>query len=160
RGILALGVLGAPGAESYLGELLLRSPRGAPEAMAAALALGLLPDDVPTPAVDEYVREVRGSSYRLQRDTLSALLYGLGEAAHPSRMGGVAEVLDDVSNRELGVRCLALRALARVPDALAAADVPRWLRSDYAEERAAALAALAATGHAPDAATVALVEQL
>ena len=78
RGILALGYLAAPGAEFFLGEVLLKSKgsRRGPEPAAAALALGLLPDEHPAPAIDTYLRQVRGGSYRKHRQTLAALLLG------------------------------------------------------------------------------------
>ncbi|MEM7202153.1 MAG: HEAT repeat domain-containing protein [Planctomycetota bacterium] len=142
RGIVALGYLAAPGAEAFLGKVLLDSGRPEHERAAAAMALGLLPDDHSTPALDEYLLSVRGGSYRRHRGVLAALLSGMVREPHPSKAQAVMQLLLDQANREQELRRLGSRLLEHTPSALGFGELRDWLRSSDATDRLAAIEAL------------------
>lgn len=142
RGLVALGVLGAPGAETLLGDVLLRPGRETPDRSAAALGLGLLPDSFPAPAIERYLNRVDGGSYRKHHDTLTSLLVGFSIAPHPSRAPSLVALLEDDANRDPDVHRLALRALAHVPGGLPDTDLAEWLTSRHESARLGMLEAL------------------
>lgn len=139
RGILALGILAAPGAESYLSDLLRRTHWRDPERAAAALALGLIPADASEGAIRSFLRRVGESSYRRHRGAIAALLLGIGEAPDAAHDAALRGLIGDRSNREPELRRLALRAL-RHPSA---DEALHWLDSRHESERLGALEALA-----------------
>ena len=137
RAILGLGYLAAPGAESFLGNTLERAEDEA-ERAAAAMALGLLPDGEPVPAVDRFLAMIRGSSYRRHRATLTGLLFGLSQRPHPSRADGLRFLLADSSNRDAALRRLVVNTI--VPErSLDEVEVTGWLESREALERLAGI---------------------
>lgn len=148
RGIVALGYLAQPSADACLGELLLRSPHHVPERAAAALAVALLPDALPIPALDDYFREVDSGSYRRHRDVLAALFSGFVQEPHPSRGPAMVAMLLDDANRDPELRRLAMTALSANPTQLERADLPRWLASPREPERIGALTAAVRAGSA------------
>ncbi len=145
RGIIALGYLGAPGAESFLGQLLRKAPRRSPERAAAALALGLLPDQTPVPALHRHLEEA-SSGYKAHLDTLKAWLAGVGQEAHPSFGTRVQSILEDDSNRYPDLRRLAMRALATMPDRFAQFELSMWLESPKVQDRIGAIDAAIQSG--------------
>jgi len=157
KGIVALGVLGSPGAETVLGELLLAPGPPSPDRDAAALSLGLLPDSFPVPAIERYFNRVDGGSYRKNHDTLSSMLVGLSLAPHPSRVPTLARLLDDAANRDPRLRRLAMLALAANPDALPQIETAEWLGSKHEDERLGALEAIEATGEDPGQEAIKLI---
>jgi hypothetical protein len=143
RAIVALGYLAAPGSDSFLGDLLL-SPgsRDPARAAAAALALGLFPDDRPAPAVDRFLQRVNGGSYKRLHASLMALLGGYMQEPHPSRAPALLALLEDDANKDPTLHRLALLALAPLPGTLPRADLGTWLESRDDLDRLGALEAL------------------
>ncbi len=142
RGILAMGILGSPGSESFLGDLLLDAPRGTPEQTVAALSLGLLPDTDSAPAIDAFFQKIQGGSYKRNAELLSALLYGLSKGSHPSKLPFIQRLLDDASNKIPELRRLAIAVLANVPDSLDSEETSSLLHSSMAEDRIGILNAI------------------
>lgn len=143
RGILALGVLGAPGAEEFLGELLRQAPRNAPERLVAALALGLMPDELSSPTFFRHLRRLRGGSYRRHAPELIALLAGLSTGPRPAKAGALLDLLDDAANKDPALRRLAIRLAASIPGALDRARVEALLASRDPADRCGVLEAMA-----------------
>ena len=144
RGIIALGYLAAPGSEPFLTEQVNDSgTRARPEGIAAAFALGLLPDEQAPAAVTGYLMRFLGSSFKRQRDVLLALLAGLAGHDPVTQQRGLLALLDDAANRDPVVRQALLQVLARIPGALAPERVEAALLRGSAEERRAVLEALA-----------------
>ncbi len=146
RGILAVGLLGAPGAVSFLSAVLDGARTSDPEAAVAAFGLGRQPGSVPTPSVDAWLGGVHGSSYRRMRDPLAALLAGLAILPHPEKVTALSMLLTDAANREDVLLALATRALVA-----AGAPLDRsatWARVEDRSDllRCEALAALTAAG--------------
>jgi hypothetical protein len=143
RGILALGILGAPGSEVLLGSVLQGgATQVGPDCMAAALALGLLPEGHPAHAVDEYLVRFRRSSYRRQRDVLASMLVGMTRDQRPSRVTALRSLLEDDANRDVGLRTLIIQILVAVPGALDEEEVDGLLASPREEELTALLGSL------------------
>jgi hypothetical protein len=141
RGIVAVGMLGVPGAEAFLGDLLLRPKHRGVDDVAAALGLGLLPPDLPAPAIDRYLASLRGGAYQREAATLSALLYGFAVHPHPERRTVLRQLIEDASNREGRVLRLAHLALARMGDVPSLEELRDGLRDDRPALRLAALEA-------------------
>lgn len=129
RAILALGMLGAPGAEAFLGRLLVDSDPDE-DAELAAFALGLLDDAQPVPAIDALLRRVQGGSRRRFGPALGALLAGLGTAPHPSRAVWLREVRDDPTSRSDALVVLAQAALDHCDQPLTRAEALAFLDHD------------------------------
>ncbi len=143
RGILALGILGAPGAEALLGEVLVdATTRVGPASMAAALALGLLPEEHPAHAADEYLSRFRRSNYRRQRDVLASMLVGLTTGVRQSKATALRVLLEDDAVNDGELRSLIVHVLVPVPDGLDEEEVEELLNSTREEERRAVLQAL------------------
>ena len=147
RGILAVGLLGAPGAESFLSALLNDAATPEADAAIAAYGLGLQPTSVPNPSVDAWLGGARGRGYKRLRDPLAALLAGLLTSPHPEKIIGVRSLRSDDANREDALLVLAGRALAAAGEPMEPAQAWRELtdRSDLV--RVEAVRALA--GHTP-----------
>ena len=158
RAILALGALAAPGADSELGAIL--ADRDAPDLIreAAVYALGSLPDDRPTPAVDAFLARIGGGSHKRHRDTLAALLAGLQCTPHPLRRAQIDAILQDDSVRDAGLIALALDTLRSAGGTLRADDVRRLLGMRDDAIRLAVLRSL--QGTPPGAELHAELEQL
>ncbi|MEZ5965302.1 MAG: hypothetical protein R3F56_15825 [Planctomycetota bacterium] len=139
RAILAVGRLGAPGAEAFLGRILHDAPPDAADAALAAFALGALSDQVPTPAIDGLLERVQGGSRRRNLPLLTSLLGGLASREHPARVTALRGLRDDEVNRDEVVPLLAQAALGRSGVPLDAPQRERWLASDSARMRTAAL---------------------
>ncbi len=143
RGILALGILGAPGAEALLGEVLVAATtRVGPASMAAALALGLLPEGHPAHAADEYLSRFRRSNYRRQRDVLASMLVGLSTGVRQSKATALRVLLEDAAINDGELRSLIVHVLVPVPNGLDEDEVEGLLNSTREEERRAVLRAL------------------
>ncbi len=128
RGIIALGEIGAPGAEHALGTILESTRPNEPENHAAAYALGLLPPGQPNPAVDAYFERIQGGSYRRHRNSLSALIYAFTGDKHPGYVLRIKDILEDASNKDRGLRLLAFEFLRRQPKGLSAEELEDLLR--------------------------------
>lgn len=139
RGILAVGRLGAPGAESFLGRVLRDAESDAPEAVIAAFALGALRDAVPAPAIDALLVRVQGASKKRSLPVVSALLAGLATHAHPSRVTAMLGLRDDEANRGDTIVLLAQAALAKAGQVPSRARVTKWLEADSVGLRLLAL---------------------
>jgi hypothetical protein len=150
RGILALGFLAAPGSETTLRELLAGSAtRVRPEGIAAAFALGSMPDAAAPAATTDCLARFLGSNMKRQRDVLIALLGGLGGHAPVLQQRGLLLVYDDSANRDPQVRAVLVLVMARIPATLTPARIEHALRTGGAEERRAALQACAGTIEPP-----------
>lgn len=160
RAIVALGYLGAPGSESFLGDLLLRPGRLESERPAAALALGLLPDHHAAPAVDQFLQRVNGGSYRRHHASLMALLGGFCQEPHPSRAQLLLSLLQDSANRAPEVHRVTMMALAPLPGTLAQADLSHWLDSRHDGDRLGALDAMRRAGATLEPDQIANVERM
>lgn len=142
-GLLALGHAAPPGAEVLIGHAFEEADDGGTDQVAAAYALGLLPDPQPVPALDRYIARVDGGNYRRHRDRLASVLLGLGETPHPSRRASLQRLLEDAANRDGGLRALAIRALGRAGDAPDAEELDERLDAEWPEVRLATLDELA-----------------
>lgn len=147
-GLIALGKIASPGSEVVIGRVFESADDDDLERMAAAYALGLLPDERPAPAVDRYLARVEGSGYRRHRDTLAALVLGHTQTPHPTRRASLQSLLDDDSNQDAGLRALAVLALRNAGEQLTAEQVDQQLDSEWPLVRLATVRALAAR---PDA---------
>lgn len=140
RGLLALGLLGAPGCEHVLREQIEgSSTRPQPEGVTAAFALGRLPDAHAPALVSDQLGRVLGASFKRQHDVLLALVLGLTTHAAQAQRLALLQLLDSASLRELDLRIAVLQALARIPNGL---DRDRWsalMAKGSAEERRAVL---------------------
>lgn len=143
RGILALGVLGAPGTEEFLGGLLGETSPKSAERFAAALALGLLPDELSSPTFFRRMRRLRGGSYQRHAPELTALLAGLTTGRHPSKAGALRDLLDDAANKDPTLRRLAIRLLAAMSGTLDRARIETLLTSRNRGDRLGILEAMA-----------------
>ncbi|MHC5065363.1 MAG: HEAT repeat domain-containing protein [Planctomycetota bacterium] len=142
RGILSVGFLAAPGAEDFLGKVLEESDLGSAEHMAAALALGAIPDDHPTPAIDSYLAVAIGGSYRRHGPSLCALLYGLSLSPHPSRRHVLETLMGDASNRDELLRGMTVMAMAEISPDLVLENMADLLRDRSESTRLASLQAI------------------
>lgn len=139
RGILAVGRLGAPGAQSFLGKVLDSHGEDSPEAAAAAFALGTLEDHVTAPAVDALLARLQGGSRKRLAPLLRSLLGGLASRPHPSRTVAMRSLRDDEANRGDTTFVLAQAAL-RTAGVLPSRElVNEWLHADLPAVRLAAL---------------------
>lgn len=151
RGIVALGHLAVPGTEVLLERILLAgATRPTADTLAAALALGMLPEDHAPSAVSGHLNRFLQSSYKRQRDVLLALLCGLGSRSATNQQRAMLGLLDDAANRDPRVRGGLLLALSRIEGALPADRIQRVLQHGAAEERTAALMALLQREPEPD----------
>lgn len=145
RGILALGYLGEPAAVGALEALLTESNnRVRPRGVAAAFALGLLPDQAAAAAVANRLLHSQEANQKRQRDVTLALLVALASRAPVAQKASLLQLHADDSLRDPTVRSLLVAALARVPGAIAPTRLPALLAAAAAEERRALLAAIAA----------------
>lgn len=145
RALIAYGILAADGADAELGKRLL--DREAPESLrvAAAFALGCLPDSQPSPSIDRYLGRAEGGSRRRHRDTLIALLAGLQRAPHPQRLAQIDALLHDASIKDPAVLGLALAAQRRAGGSPGTDEVVRLLALRETTIRIAAIEAVAAS---------------
>jgi hypothetical protein len=145
RALIAYGILAADGADAELGKRLL--DREAPESIrvAAAFALGCLPDSQPSPSIDRYLGRAEGGSRRRHRDTLIALLAGLQRAPHPQRLAQIDALLLDASLKDPAVLGLALAAQRRAGGSPSTDEVVRLLALRETTIRIAAIEAVAAS---------------
>lgn len=151
RGLVALGLLGAPGAEHHLGTILEQSlTRARPDGVAAALGLGLLPESSAAPAVGRYLAHFQRSSYRRQQEVLAALLVGMSTRPQAARAPALRLLLDDAANRDPTLRGMLVELLGTAPGALDDELAQGLLQRGSEPERAAALAALLARPGEPD----------
>jgi HEAT repeat protein len=140
RGLLALGLLGAPGCEHVLREQIeASSTRPQPEGVTAAFALGRLPDAHAPALVSDQLGRVLGASFKRPHEGRLALVLGLTTHAAQAQRLALLQLLDSASLRELDLRIAVLQALARIPNGL---DRDRWsalMAKGSAEERRAVL---------------------
>ncbi|MBK8977292.1 MAG: hypothetical protein IPM29_15380 [Planctomycetes bacterium] len=130
RGLLAVAVLAAPGAEATLGAVFDDAdPRDALRHV-AAFALGLLPEDHLAPALDRYFATLRGANHTRERDTVASVLIAATLQPRRDRRVVLETALTDPSHRDPRVPATALRALAALPDGLAVVDWAALLDSD------------------------------
>lgn len=147
RGILAVGLLGAPGAEAFLSAVLNDGATPEADAAIAAYGLGHQPASAPNPSVDAWLGGARGRGYKRLRDPLAGLLAGLITSPHPEKVIAVRSLRSDEANREDALLVLAGRALAAAGEPMDPGQAWRELtdRSDLV--RGEAVRALA--GHTP-----------
>jgi hypothetical protein len=138
-GIVALGIHGGPGAASVLIELLDGSRRDAPERVCAAFAIGLLPPGQMQPRLAEYLSRLNGSNLRREHDVLAALFAGATVQPQPSWRTALRDILIDEANKAVDLKVQILRALARIPEALDAAEIEALLEAEDPKLRAALL---------------------
>lgn len=140
RGLLAVGLLGAPGCEHLLREQIdASSTRPQPEGVTAAFALGRLPDTHAPALISDQLGHVLGASFKRQHDVLLALVLGLTTHPANAQRAALRQLLDSPSLREADLRIALLQALARIPNGL---ERDRWaalLEKGTTEERAAVL---------------------
>lgn len=142
RAILALGLLGAPGAEVFLGDLLKKARPHSIERLLAALAMGMLSEATATPALDEFLHQMQGDSIKRHRDALACALLGLASAAHPAKMQGLRDLLEDAAIKDPVVRQLLIQSMATVPSPENGSMFQELLEGAPAEVTIAALQAL------------------
>lgn len=143
RAILAVGLLGSPGAEVFLGDLFESSRPRSVERLLAALALGMLPDGTAAPALDRFLNRVQGGSIKRNRDALACLLLGLSCGEHPSKMEALRALLGDAAIKDLSIRQLLIHAMAHVPSPENVALLLKLLDQAGADVAVAALTVLA-----------------
>ncbi|HLQ38925.1 MAG TPA: hypothetical protein VK348_14040 [Planctomycetota bacterium] len=142
RGLVALGLLSVPGAESLLDDTLQQSQtRVKPDGIGAAFALGLLPPDAGA-SVTRLLLRFQASSYKRQHDLLATLLAALADTPHPAAERALQQLLDDAANRDEGLRAQIITVLAAIDGALPAERVRKILDTGANEERLAAVQAL------------------
>ncbi len=160
RGLVALGLLAAPGAEFHLEQVLDASQtRVQPAGTAAALGIGLLPEAA-AGAVGRYLARFQRSSYRRQRDALLAMLAGLGTAAQPSCALALQTLLRDDANRDDELRIRLVTVLGGTPHGLPTGLSADLLDRGGAAVRSAILQALAATAEPGGEPDPALLERI
>ncbi len=140
RALVALGELGTAGAESLLGDVLLRPGHSVARRAAAAYALAILPDDRGARAVDGFLRRISGGGHRRHREPLAALLHGIARRGDASRAPALERLLGDKSYRDPLLRRLTLRAWAACDGR--ALDLRQWLRAEAEHDRLGALEAV------------------
>lgn len=151
RGILAVGLLATPGAESFLSAVLNDNATSEADAAVAAYGLGRQPASVANPSVDAWLGGARGLSYKRLRDPLAAMLAALATSPHEEKVIAVRRLRSDEANREDALQVLAGRALAAAGEPLAPSQAWRELTDRSALVRAEAVRALAGqTPFAPE----------
>ncbi|MBK8101442.1 MAG: hypothetical protein IPK26_30545 [Planctomycetes bacterium] len=143
RGLVALGLLGAPGTDRVLGRVLDdSSSRVKPEGLAAALALGLMAPEAAPGEVARILTRFLQANYKRQRELIGAVLLAMaGRDQSPQRVA-LLQLFDDAANRDPLLRAQLVLVLGRVQGAL---DVPRLaaaIERGLPEERLAALTVL------------------
>jgi HEAT repeat protein len=150
RGLVALGLQGAPGAEQVLvGHLGEAEARESDAAIAAACALGLLPDDAATLISKTLAAFLRGSQRR-QRDALLALLTALATRDCKDQHQPLIHLLEDAAIRDVVVRAAVLEALARTSPGIPERLQKQVLERGEPSERIAVLRPLDAAKGLPE----------
>lgn len=143
RGLVALGLLGAPGTDRVLARALDdSSARVKPDGLAAALALGLLAPDAAPGEVTRILTRFLQSNYKRQRELIGAVLLAMAGRDQSPQRTALLQLFDDAANRDPQLRAQLVLVLGRIPGAL---DVPRLtaaLERGQPEERLAALTVL------------------
>lgn len=140
RGIVAVGLQATAGSETVLDDILGNQGRlDEPEGVCAAFALGLLPPDRAPAVTSRVLTSFLRTNLRRQRDTLMALLLGLGQHEQPLQVSALRRLFDDESVRDPGLRAQLLTLLLPVDRAMDAARLRRLLERGGPEERGALL---------------------
>lgn len=142
-GLLALGHLGTPGAESFLAAALAKPGAAADDAaLAAAFALARLPAKSGSDALNKRLSETTDASFKRERDSLLAMASGLLDRGGDDASSSLERLARDASLRDPHARAAVLTALACSPRVLGSGILASALRAGSAEVRCAALAAL------------------
>jgi hypothetical protein len=151
RALMALGLLGTPGAVRFLGDCLAAtSARGEDDGIATAFGLGLVADHAASSTNTQLLSRIAQGSWKRQRDLLLALL--LGMTFHPDRaeVSALRQLFEDSSNRDPEVRGLLLRHLLANDRTFDDKSLRRLLERGSLPEREAVLRHLAGSGKALD----------
>jgi len=158
RGLLALGLRGAPGAANALNEILAASAHyRTATGLAAAYALGALPAEQGSAPLVRRIASFQQGNQRQQRDQMLALLLGL--QAHPDLAVRTAlqQLYADDSLRDAELRAVILDHLLRDEGPLAALHAERILLRATLAEREVLLRHLAQHESPEDAALMPLL---
>lgn len=149
-GMLALGFLGAAGAESRLVASLCK-PGGKPDevSLAAAFSLARQPAHHGADALNKRLSDATDASFKRERESLLAMLCGLLDRGGEDANVSLERLARDASLRDPHVRAALLTTLSASTRAVAEDILGSALRASSAEVRIAALAALS---RRPDAA--------
>lgn len=150
-GMLALGFLGAAGAESRLVASLCK-PGGKPDevSLAAAFSLARQPAHSGADALNKRLSDATDASFKRERESLLAMLCGLLDRGGEDANVSIERLARDASLRDPHVRAALITILAASPRAVAEDILGSALRASSTEVRCAALAALC---RHPDATT-------
>lgn len=142
-GLLALGRLGAPGCETLLVSTITKSAHK-PDlpVLAAAFALGQLPADHGSNALNQRLAQLSDGSYKRQQDVLLALVAGLLERGGDDAAEALLRLAKDAGLRDPSCKAAVLTALAPSSRALEEAALAPALRSESEEVRRAAIRVL------------------
>ncbi len=142
-GLLALGRLGAPGCETLLVATITKSANK-PDlpVLAAAYALGLLPADHGSNALNERLAQLSDGSYKRQQDVLLALVAGLLDRGGDDAAEALLRLAKDAGLRDPACKAAVLTALAPSARAIDEAALTPALRSESEEVRRAAIRVL------------------
>jgi len=112
RALLALGHLQHAGTDSVLDQTLREAPRGSLDRSLAAMALGILPAEPRTPAIDEFFVRVHSSSQKRIHDEFSSMLLGMLHHPQAPYRKSLESFLEDASYRDRPILALVIRNLA------------------------------------------------
>ncbi len=139
RALLALGVFGSPAAVNALDNCLRDGNRSDADAVVAAFALGMAPEEAASGVVTRVLASVMQGSWKRQRDLLVALLLGISLQTERHDGAALRQLLDNESNRDPEVRGLLLTLLLPVDPTLRGAALDRVLDRGEPAERTAVL---------------------
>ena len=142
-GLLALGRLGAPGCETLLVATIAKSANK-PDlpALAAAYALGQLPAEHGSNALNDRLAQLSDGSYKRQQDVLLALVAGLLDRGGDDASEALLRLAKDAALRDPSARAAVLTALAPSARALDESTLGHAMRSESEEVRRAAIGTL------------------
>jgi hypothetical protein len=145
RALLALGVLARPAAVDALALRLAEAEVGGEDAVAAAFALGLAASPAAETAIARFVVAAERGGWRRHREPLLALLLGMQRCPDAIATAALRRAFDDESQRDADVRALLVARLVVHDGSFDDKVLRRMLARGETGERAAALAALAAS---------------
>lgn len=161
RALLALGVLGtATGVEALAGCLGDGSPRADSDAVVAAFALGIAPEETASAARSRQFAALVQGSWKRQHDRVLALLLGMSLRNDRQDAAALRRLLADDSNRSPEVRALLWHLLLPIESQLPVADLARVLGRGSPQEQAAVLRFLAHDDRGLDTTLVPPLEHL
>jgi hypothetical protein len=150
RGILALGLLGVPGAEVELQRILrAHATRPSPDSKVAAYALARLPAEIGGSSVTTYLQSFQGLSMSRHRDVLLAMLHGTSPTALVGQQDALSQLFHNASIRDSAVRAALLRLLVLTPQQVDDQALTDLLSYGTEIEQLAALRALQSARETP-----------